>query len=483
MSAGIVSWGVYLPYWRLDRGAIGAAFGTAPGKGTRAVASYDEDTTTLGVEAARRALDFAGVPGPADVYFSTPAPAYLDKTNATTIHAALGLPASSGAYDLCGSVRSGWATLNLSALRGEQRPSMAVIADLRTGLAGGAEESQAGDGAVAFVFAPEGGVAEVIGQASATDEFLDRWRVPGESASRQWEERFGEEAYLPAGRSAFDEALEEAGLKADDVDHLVVTGLHGRAVGSLRKELSVTADRVAPDYGPRIGNLGAAQAGLGLADALERATPGQVIVVVELADGADALVLRTTAELTQVQASRLEAGAVSVADLVERGRTDLAYAVFLSWRGQLRREPPRRPDPERPDAPAMLRNEGWKFGFDASRCEVCGFVHLPPTRVCLSCRSVDQMAPLRLADARGTVATFTVDRLAYSLSPPMVGAVIDFDGGGRYRGEMTDVDPSAVAIGNRVEMTFRRLYSAEGVHNYFWKARPVSDGAGGNERG
>ena len=169
---------------------------------------------------------------------------------------------------------------------------------------------------------------------------------------------------------------------------------------------------------------------------------------------------------------------MSVADLVDAGRADLAYAVFLSWRGQLRREPPRRPDPERPDAPAMLRNEGWKFGFDASRCEVCGFVHLPPTRVCLSCRSVDRMAPLRLADARGTVATFTVDRLAYSLSPPMVGAVIDFDGGGRYRGEMTDVDPSAVAIGTRVEMTFRRLYSAEGVHNYFWKARPVSDGAG-----
>ena len=33
MAAGIVSWGVYLPYWRLDRGAIGAAFGTAAGQG------------------------------------------------------------------------------------------------------------------------------------------------------------------------------------------------------------------------------------------------------------------------------------------------------------------------------------------------------------------------------------------------------------------------------------------------------------------
>jgi hypothetical protein len=26
-----------------------------------------------------------------------------------------------------------------------------------------------------------------------------------------------------------------------------------------------------------------------------------------------------------------------------------------------------------------------------------------------------------------------------------------------------------------VAMTFRRLYSAQGVHNYFWKARPLPD--------
>ena len=214
MGAGIVSWGAYLPYWRLERNSIGAAFGTAPGKGSRAVASYDEDTTTLGVEAARRALEPEGVPVPEDVFFSTPDPAYLDKTNATTIHAALGLPTGSGAYDLCGSVRSSWAALRMAQLAGRQRPALAVLSDLRTGLAGGAEESQGGDGAVAFVFAPEGGVAEVLGTGSATDEYLDRWRVPGESASRQWEDRFGEEAQTPLAKRAFAEALAQAGVDA-----------------------------------------------------------------------------------------------------------------------------------------------------------------------------------------------------------------------------------------------------------------------------
>jgi uncharacterized OB-fold protein len=87
------------------------------------------------------------------------------------------------------------------------------------------------------------------------------------------------------------------------------------------------------------------------------------------------------------------------------------------------------------------------------------------------------MRPERLADVRATVATFTVDRLAYTPSPPLVAAILDFDGGGRFNLELTDVDPSTVAIGNRVEMTFRRLVTAGGVHNYFWKARPVRGNA------
>jgi uncharacterized OB-fold protein len=88
------------------------------------------------------------------------------------------------------------------------------------------------------------------------------------------------------------------------------------------------------------------------------------------------------------------------------------------------------------------------------------------------------MTSERLADVQGTIATFTVDRLAYSLSPPVVAAVIDFDGGGRLRCELTDVDPAAVKIGDRVEMTFRRLFTAaNGVHNYFWKARPIKASA------
>jgi hydroxymethylglutaryl-CoA synthase len=39
--------------------------------------------------------------------------------------------------------------------------------------------------------------------------------------------------------------------------------------------------------------------------------------------------------------------------------------------------------------------------------------------------------------------------------------------------ELTDVDAEDVHIGQRVEPTFRRLSTADGIHNYFWKARPI----------
>src|SRR5438445_9944315 len=94
---GIATYGVYVPYWRLDRKALAAALGAPSGSGTRSVASYDEDTTSLGVEAARAALRRAPRLAPEVLYFATASPAYLDKTNATAIHAALDLAPSARA--------------------------------------------------------------------------------------------------------------------------------------------------------------------------------------------------------------------------------------------------------------------------------------------------------------------------------------------------------------------------------------------------
>jgi 3-hydroxy-3-methylglutaryl CoA synthase/uncharacterized OB-fold protein len=478
---------VYLPYWRLQRKAIGASLGSPSGRGTRSVASYDEDTTTMGVEASRRALAALDGPPPDDLFFATPAPAYLDKTNATAIHAALDLPDWAGSYDLLGSLRSSVGALRSAQAMAGERRALAILADLRTGPAGGPEERDSGDGAVALVFgdATPGApvAAELVAHAGTSAEFFDRWRTPGEPDSHVWEERFGQEVYVPLVEAATAEALKRAGVVASDVDHVVMAGLHPRAVAAARSALGFRPEALLADRAGELGNLGAAQPGVGLADALDQAEPGALIAVVVVADGADVLLLRATPELATVRTAREAAGLATVAELAAAGRDDLPYTRFLTWRGELRREPPRRPDPERPGAPATWRSTGWKGAFEASDCRRCGFRHLPPSHVCLRCRSIDEMDRVRMADVPGRVVTFTVDRLAFSLSPPVVGAVVDFDGGGRYRCEMTDVDPETIAVGAEVAMTFRRLYTAEGAHNYFWKARPVQPPSGGDDQG
>jgi 3-hydroxy-3-methylglutaryl CoA synthase/uncharacterized OB-fold protein len=466
--SGIVGYGVYVPYFRLERKAIGDAQAVSAGKGTRAVASYDEDTTSMGVEAARGVLRAAPATTPAAVYFATADPGYLDKTNATALHAALALPSSAAAYDMAGSVRSGAGALRAATDAG--RPTLAVLSDLRTGLPAGGDEREGGDAAAAFLCGPgtaaEPVIAELVGWASASAEFLDRWRRPGDRFSRQWEERFGEHAYVPLAQEAVAAALASAGIGAGDIAHLVVAGPHGRAVKRAAAAVGAKPDALGDDYLGTLGNTGTAHAGLLLADALDRAEAGKIIAVVTLADGADVALWRTTAALP----SRRAAAPVA---RQARGGGRVGYTSYLTWRGFLDREPPRRPDPQRPAAPPAFRSEDWKFAFTGSRCTACGARHLPPQRVCVKCHAIDQMTRERLADVPATIATFTVDRLAYSLSPPVVAAVIDFDGGGRFQCELTDVDPATVKIGDRVEMTFRRLFTAEGVHNYFWKARPI----------
>jgi 3-hydroxy-3-methylglutaryl CoA synthase/uncharacterized OB-fold protein len=412
------------------------------------------------------------------VAFSTSTPSYTEKTNATAVRAALGVGEGGGAFDMNGSARSAVGALEAGLAWAETgRPGLVAVSDMQNGLPGSADEIGGGDGAAAFIMATTNAVVDVIARSSVSQEFLDRWRTNPTEAAGKWEERFGEHAYLPLGRAVAQAALDRAQLSALDVDHLIVAGPHDRACRALAASLGCRSDALRRATAGTIGRAGAAQGPLELCAVLDQAAPGQTILFISLADGADALVFRATDDLTAEQTRRVATGLETVADQVGAGRP-LSYSTFLTWRGSLVRETPRRPEPPTPAGPPALRAGEWKFGFVASRCDQCQTRHLPPARVCVSCQVVDRMSPEPLADVPATVATYTVDRLAYSLSPPVVAAVIDFDGGGRFSCELTDIDPDEVHIGLRVRMTFRRLYQSGGVHNYFWKAKPANVAAG-----
>jgi 3-hydroxy-3-methylglutaryl CoA synthase/uncharacterized OB-fold protein len=442
--------------------------GQGGGKGTRTVASYDEDSTTMAVEAGRLALRGREV-APTQLLFGTSFPAYADKTNATAVHSALRLPSDTLALDLGASVRSAVGGLAL-ALEGAGT-SLVVSADVRTGLPGSADEAAGGDGAAALVVGSDdqgaGLVAEFLGRASVSDEFIERWRVPGEVRTKTWDEKFSEIKLAPLGVRAWNQALESAGLTASDVAAAAVSAPLARVAKSMGGKLDGV--HVIDDLATAVGNMGAAQPALLLTALLEQAEPGQVVALVVLADGADVLLFRATDALGSYRSER------SIADQVAAGGA-LPYGKFLAWRGMLPVEPPRRPEPGRISAVVAARNEEWKFGFVGSKEPDTGVVHMPPARVSRDGLHTDEMEPVGLSDVQGTVVTFTIDRMAYSPSPPIVFAVVDFDGGGRVPIELTDLDASEAAIGQRVEMTFRKLFVADGIVNYFWKGRLVRNG-------
>jgi 3-hydroxy-3-methylglutaryl CoA synthase/uncharacterized OB-fold protein len=467
---GIISAGGYVPYRRLQRSEIAKTFGAGGGRGTRSVASYDEDTTTMGVEAARLALK--GAPAnvtPDALWFSTAEPAYLDKNNASTVHAALRLDTDIPAFDFGGALRSSVGALR-AALDGNQTV-VVVTADLRTGLPTSGDEAALGDGAGALLIGDENDgpvIAEYIAAGSATEEFIERWRTPGSSRGRVWEERFGEIKYAPLVEQAWNAALKEAEISADKVDKVIITGTHARAIRGISARLGVAKDALVDDRAGAVGNTASAHAALLLTDTLEQASPGQTIGLVLLADGADVVLFRATDAIASYSPAR------TVASQIEHA-TDLPYGKFLSWRGAVKLEPPRRPEPDRISASVAGRTEDWKYGFVGSRDRSSGELHMPPARVSRVGDTIDDMEAAPMSDVQGTIALITVDRIAYSPSPPTVFAVVDWDGGGRLPVEMCDVDADALKMGDRVEMTFRKLFTSDEIHNYFWKARPVRD--------
>jgi len=156
MARGILGWGGYLPYRRLDRTTISAVAGTGGGQGTRTVASYDEDTTTMGVAAARLALAGAaaepGQPGqPGVLWFATTEPRVpgQDQRDPPCTRRSAWTPAVA-AYDAVGSVRSAVGALR-AGLDGTHPALVVGRRPAHRAARAGPDEAAGGDGAAALL--------------------------------------------------------------------------------------------------------------------------------------------------------------------------------------------------------------------------------------------------------------------------------------------------------------------------------------------
>lgn len=444
----LVSASGYLPRHRLEVGveSIGIS-GAYPGPWSRTVMGHDEDTTTLGVAAAR-GLGALGEPG--RLVFCTSRPAYERTSNAAVVHSALRLGRGVPIFDLVGGEMASAGAIADCGVGG----GLAVVADSVVGSPGSAFEATGGAAAAAFLFEETtgSGLASLLRSFSVVPRAPVRWRLPGEAADRSWSPRY---AVNELAHLADSIAESMNGLRFDAV---AVSCWDRRTATSLANRLG---GRPITGPGGNPGFSGLADLPLLILRALGETAPGETFAAVTLGEGAAGLIF--------------ERGAVPFTRH-DRSTEDLIvpYTEYLSWRGLVHRDMSGRPDPEPPSLPAVARNAAWKLGLVAQRCLACGTVLAPPGLICIGCGRVDEMTPHPLADRVATVATFTEDHLAWGFSKPVINAVVDFEGGGRLECEVTDASLAEIRIGAPVQMVLRRSHSALGVHNYVWKATPMS---------
>jgi 3-hydroxy-3-methylglutaryl CoA synthase len=463
---GIVSAGAHIPRYRLSGKTLAAVWGSG-GAGERAVANYDEDSLTMACEASLHAL--AGRDPKrvgACLLASTSAP-YLEKSSATILAAVADLDAAVLTADLGGSLRCGTTALRLALDHvgaGSAREALVAASDLRPVAPGSAEELQLGDAAAAFVLGAEDVIASFEGAHVASREFTDVWRTQSDRylnilPDMTFVRSHGLDKHMA---EAVEGLLRSTGRKREDIAKVVLYGPDARTQATLVKQLGFP-DAAAPKEPvmARVGNTGSSACLLGLASVLEESQPGDQVLVVSYGNGAEALLFRCTDRLAKVRVAR------PVSAQLAAGHPLAQYGKLLNFRRHVETEVIRAFS----SVPTLVREERQDLRLYGQKCKRCGAVSYPRRHLCWQC-SATELEDHRIA-RRGKVFTFTKDHLVPNPDPPTVMVSADLEGGGRFYGQLTDCDPSAVTFEMPVELCFRRIHEGEGFYNYFWKFRPA----------
>ena len=476
--AGIVSYGAYIPYYRLPRSVIGKAWGRG-GRGEKAVANYDEDSITMSVAAGIDCLKGYDPKSVDALFLATTSSPYKERQNSTIAAAALDFRRETRNADFTNCLRSG-TTAMLSALdaisAGSASSVLVTAADMRLGAPAGENEKAFGDGSAALLLGNEKVIAEIEGSYTLSDDFVDNWRAHNDTFVRSWEERFVvDEGFTKIMPEAVAGVKKKCNLKQTEFAKVCFYGNNTRRHQALGKVLGFEPAQVQPPLLDTVGNTGTALPLMILVAALEEAKPGDRILLVSWGNGSDTLVFRVTEEIENVRDRR------GIKRNLEIKSTLDTYEKYLRWRSLVPLEASVRPAKKPASLSSLWRERRTAFPLYSVKCKKCGtpqmlldFASSRP-RVCLECHAKDEFEPYRFADKNGKVATFSHDNLAVSDNPPSTVAVVDFYGGGRGSFEMTDRDPDECQVGMDVEMTFRKIFFDNGIHNYFWKCKPLRD--------
>jgi 3-hydroxy-3-methylglutaryl CoA synthase len=477
--AGIKSYGAYIPYRRLPRSVINAAWGRGGGRGERAVAGLDEDPISMAVSASIDCLKGTDPKTVDAVFLATTTAPYIERLNANVVANALDFRRDARNADFANCLRAGTSAL-LSAIdavkAGSLKNVLVAITDMRMGGAGGEDEQMLGDGAAAFLVGNDGVAVEVEGHYNLSDDMVDYWRAEGDTYIRSWEDRFGRDAgYTVTPIEAVKGLMKNLKLTPKDITKACIYGINTRAQSGLTRAMGFAPEQIQDPLLDNVGNTGTALVPMILVSALESAKPGDRILAVDWGNGCDAMVLRVTDGITKVGDRRGIKRHLNI-----KGPLD-NYGKYLRWRNMVALAPLSRPAGGAVSMSAEWRERRLGLPLYGVKCLKCGTVQLymrgtsMRAHVCLQCQAKDSFEPYRFADKKGKVVSFSHDFLGGGIDPPATRTVVDFEGGGRGLFDMVDRDPAECKVGMDVEMTFRKVRSAPGSNVYFWKCKPVRD--------
>ena len=345
MQAGIVSYGAYVPRYRITPAEIGRVWGSdgeAMGQGLnvhrKSVPSPDEDTITISTEALRTAL-VRGAIDPQQIgaiYVGSESHPYAVKPTATVVAQAVGATPNLTAADFEFACKAGTAAIQTClglVGAGMIRYGVAIGTDTSQGAPGDALEYSASAGGAAFVMGRDHIICAVHHTLSYTTDTPDFWRREGQRYPSHGGRFTGEPAYFRHVTECAHRIMEVAGTEPKDYRYVVFHQPNGKFPQRVGKQLGFTDAQM--KFGlvtPYIGNTYSSAALLGLANVLDHAGPHERILVVGYGSGAgsDAFDLETTEELAQYDRSFGR----PVQYYLDHG-VELSYAVYAKYRGKI----------------------------------------------------------------------------------------------------------------------------------------------------